>query len=227
MYAAENGYDVRGSRPFNDNVDVTYRVRENTWYGWPDFSRAFDPATDPKFDVPDALQPNKFRNNQPLPKNQLHFLIDHAASGLRAPDKSLIAGLHEINSSPSLLDVVPASFGGGFAGQLVVAEWGDLAPATTPLRNGPTGSRIVLVNPATRQVEPFVFNARPGPASAQGALGMGIERPFDVKFGPDGAMYIVDFGVARVNPADAGPGDDPYEFPPRTGVIWKVTRRGS
>jgi hypothetical protein len=33
-------------------------------------------------------------------------------------------------------------------------------------------------------------------------------------------MYIVDYGVARINPASEG---TPYEFPPETGVIWKVT----
>jgi len=33
-------------------------------------------------------------------------------------------------------------------------------------------------------------------------------------------MYIVDYGVARINPASEGA---PYEFPPSVGVIWKVT----
>ncbi len=49
---------------------------------------------------------------------------------------------------------------------------------------------------------------------------MGLERPFYVRFGPDAALYIVGFGVARINPASPG---TPYEFPPST-VIWKVTR---
>jgi hypothetical protein len=33
-------------------------------------------------------------------------------------------------------------------------------------------------------------------------------------------MYIVDYGVARINPASEG---GPYEFPPATGAIWKIT----
>jgi hypothetical protein len=53
---------------------------------------------------------------------------------------------------------------------------------------------------------------------------MGLERPYYVKCGPDGAMYIVDYGVARINPP--GPGT-PYEFPPNTGIAWKVSRTGS
>ncbi|MDQ3687288.1 MAG: sugar dehydrogenase, partial [Acidobacteriota bacterium] len=138
---------------------------------------------------------------------------------LAPPDPSLVLGLHEINSSPSLLDVAPASWG-DLAGQVFVAEWGDLAPATTPLRDGFAGFLVSRVDPATGQVVPFVRNQMRGPASAQGAQGQGVERPYDVKFGPDGAMYIVDYGIARVNPAREGQ----YEFPPFTGAIWKVTR---
>lgn len=49
---------------------------------------------------------------------------------------------------------------------------------------------------------------------------MGIERPGDVKFGPDGAMYIVDYGVTSVDQKL----EPPYNYVPRTGVIWRVTR---
>jgi hypothetical protein len=58
---------------------------------------------------------------------------------------------------------------------------------------------------------PFVRNVNRGPASAQGAQpGQGVERPYDVRFGPDGAMYVVDFGQVLVDPARPGPGT--YEF---------------
>jgi glucose/arabinose dehydrogenase len=223
LFAAVNGYDIRGSRSVNDEWDATYRIRQGAWYGWPDFSAAFEPVTDPKFDVPDAQQPAKLLNGQPLPMDQIHFVVDHAASGLTAPDASLIAGLHPVNSSPSGLDVAPASFGSAFADKLLIAEWGDLAPPTNPLRNDPVGSRIVMVDPATRRVVEFARNAKPGPASAQMAAGMGLERPYYVKFGPDGALYVVDYGVARINPASMG---TPYEFPEKTGAIWKISRTG-
>lgn len=223
MFAAVNGYDVRGSRPVNDVWDATYRVRAGTWYGWPDFSAALEPVTDPKFDSPDSLKAPVYVNGV-LQGKSLNFLIDHAASGLRAPDKSLVHGLHEINSSPSLVDVAPASWG-DLAGQVFTAEWGDLAPATTPLRDGFAGFIISRINPAVGQESiPFVRNEKRGPASAQDAAGKGIERPFGVRFGPDGAMYITDYGIARVNSVAAAKGDFPYEFPPETGVIWKVTK---
>ena len=60
MYAAVNGYDIRGSRPVRDDLDATYRIEEGAWYGWPDFSAAFAPLADPTFDVPNSLQPPAF-----------------------------------------------------------------------------------------------------------------------------------------------------------------------
>lgn len=222
MFAAVNGYDLRGSRPFNDKLDATYRVREGAWYGWPDFSAAFEPITDPKFDSPDALKAPRVVAGVPQGKTQ-DFVIDHMSSGLTRPDLALLYGRHPFNSSPSLIDVAPASWG-PLSGQVFTAEWGDLTPPTNPLGEGPTGYRISRIDPGTGVAVPFVRNVMPGPASAQGAPGMGLERPFDVKFGPDGAMYIVDYGIARINPARAAQGQVPYEFPPFTGVIWKVTR---
>jgi glucose/arabinose dehydrogenase len=217
MYASQNGYDVVPSRPVLDEFDPTYRVEEGTWYGWPDFSAALEPLTDPKFDAPDQLQAPIFVDGQMQEKN-LGFVIDHEASGLTPPDESLVLGLHEVNSSPSKLDVAPESWG-DMAGQVFVAEWGDLAWFTNALRDKPAGFQVSRIDPTTGQVEPFIRNVEPGPASAQEAMGQGIERPFDVKFGPDGAMYIVDYGVARINLARIAEGRLPYEFLPGTGTV--------
>ena len=220
MYAAENGYDVRGSRPVKDEIDATLRVDKGKWYGIPDFSAGREPLTSSKFEVPDSLQAMVVVNGVPQGKN-LDFVIDHAASGLTPPDPSTVVGKHEINSSPSLLDVAPASWG-SMAGHLFIAEWGDLAPPTNPLRGKkPAGSQIVKVNPVNGQLEPFVRNVHPGPASANGNTGKGLERPFDVKFGPDGAMYIVDYGVVEIDMSKSGP---PYVYKKGTGIIWKVSK---
>lgn len=218
MYAAQNGYDIRGSRPVQDMYDPMYRVREGEWYGVPDYSAALEPLTDPTFEPPDEQQAEVFVNGESQGKT-LGFVIDHAASRLDAPDKSLVLSLHEFNSSPSFFDVAPEVWG-ALAGDVFVAEWGDLAPPTNPLRGKqPAGYRVSRVDTATGAVVPFVRNQQPGPASMQGAHGQGIERPFDVKFGPDGAMYIVDYGVVTIN-MDKKP---PYAYQPGTGVIWKVT----
>ncbi len=106
------------------------------------------------------------------------------------------------------------------AGRIFVAEWGDLAPPTNPLRGKkPAGSQVVMVNPTNGQFESFIRNAQPGPASQQGIAGAGIERPFGLRFGPDGAMYIVDYGVVTIDMSKR----PPYTYQPGTGAVWKVT----
>jgi glucose/arabinose dehydrogenase len=212
MYAAENGYDVRGLRPVNDEIDASLKIKSDVfWYGVPDFSAGREPLTNPKFEAPEDLMAMVVIDGEEQGK-ELGFVINHEASGLTPPDRSVVLGRHEFNSSPSLLDVAPESWG-EWSGDVFVAEWGDLAPPTNPLR----GEN----NPASGSLEPFVRNRQPGPASTQGMPGEGIERPFDVKFGPDGAMYIVDYGVVDIN-MDKAP---PYVYRANTGAIWKVSKR--
>ena len=220
MYAAENGYDIRGNRPVKDYLDASLRIHEGMWYGIPDFSAGREPLTDPKFEVPDSLQAPIYIDGEFIGKD-LGFVIDHEASGLTPPDPSVVLGRHEFNSSPSMLDVAPASWG-QWADHVFIAEWGDLAPPTNPLRGEKPaiGYRVVSVDPTSGHLEPFVSNFGGGPASNQGLQGQGIERPFDVRFGPDGAMYIVDYGVVKIDMSKA----PPYDYQENTGVIWKISK---
>ncbi|WP_147294277.1 PQQ-dependent sugar dehydrogenase [Pontibacter diazotrophicus] len=220
MYAAENGYDIRGARPVKDYMDASLRIEQGKWYGVPDFSAERKPLDWELFEVPDNLQPMVFVNGEPVGK-ELDFVIDHQASGLTPPNPSVVLGKHEFNSSPSMMDVAPASWG-DMAGHVFIAEWGDLAPPTNPLRGqDPAGFQVVMVDPATGHLKPFVHNLLPGPASAQGGQGKGLDRPFDVQFGPDDAMYIVDYGVVEIDMSQA----PPYEYKPGTGAIWKVSKK--
>jgi glucose/arabinose dehydrogenase len=225
MYAAQNGYDIRGSRPVQDEYDPVYRVEEGTWYGVPDFSAALEPLTDPRFEPPEQYQAMVFVDGEPQGKT-LGFVIDHEASGLTPPDPSLVVSLHPFNSSPSMIDVAPEVWG-DFAGDLFVAEWGDLAPPTNPVRGkNPAGYRVVRVDPETGETMPFVRNAQPGPASAQNAQGQGLDRPFEVEFGPDDALYIVDYGVVVIDMSlKEQQNEPPYREMAGTGAIWKVTRQ--
>lgn len=244
LFIAENGYDVRGLRPVQDEFDATLRINPNApgrWYGFPDFSAAREPLTLDKFEVPDRLQApvvlvREDGSRQTLGKF-LDFVIDHAASGLSAPDRSLVAGLHQKHSSPSGIDVAPRDWG-ELAGDLFVAEWGDLTPPTNPLLTDfRAGIRIVRIDPNAPQTraQPFVQNRQQATASEMGAQGEALERPFDVKFGPDmdrpgqrrghseQAMYISDYGVVKIDFSSA----PPYRYVPNTGAIWRVTRRGA
>ena len=88
----------------------------------------------------------------------------------------------------------------GPRGDALVALSGDRAPFATSGRptKGPTGYKVARVNLDSRKVEDFIRNTRDLPASrlppdAKLIVDL-LERPIDVKFGPDGAMYILDFG---------------------------------
>ncbi|MEX1184184.1 MAG: sugar dehydrogenase [Gemmatimonadota bacterium] len=220
MFVTVNGTNVEGSRPIADEYDPTYRVREGQWYGHPDFSAALIQLDDARFSAPAAERARRLRGAAAVPDSlPPRLLIDHAASGLTAPDTSLVAALHDVNSSPSGIDVAPAVF--GFGDHLFVAEWGDYGSLTSPGREAPAGSQIVRIDPETREVVPFVRNRAGGPASGAGAAGQGMERPFNLRFAPDGSLYIVDYGVVRFDPANE---ESPVQFPPRTGAVWRVTR---
>ena len=225
LYAGENGYDLR-ERGVLDTLDASLRVTlrgdgdDIPWYGVPDFSAGREPLNTGRFDPPDSLQAPVFVGQERQAEKSLGFLIDHEASGLEPPSPDVVLGRHPFNSSPSLLDVAPSSFG-GLGGQVFVAEWGDLAPPTNPLRGPmPAGFRVVRVDPATGELTPFVRNQRPGPASGQPPAGEdGIERPFGVRFGPDGAMYVVDYGEVMIDFTQA----PPYQYQTNTGALWRVT----
>jgi hypothetical protein len=58
----------------------------------------------------------------------------------------------------------------------------------------------------------------------------GINRPVTARFGPDGALYLVDYGAVRdLGQADPDSAikigaDAPLVVIPHTGVIWKISR---
>jgi hypothetical protein len=76
-------------------------------YCWPDFTANFDPVTDEKYrPVKSTIAPVYIDGKRQ--ERKIYFLIENEASGLKQPDKSLILGLHEVNSSPSKPDIAPA-----------------------------------------------------------------------------------------------------------------------
>jgi hypothetical protein len=60
-----------------------------------------------------------------------------------------------------------------------------------------------------------------------------INRPTNIFFGPDGALYLVDYGAVRdfghsdPNAAFKNPADAPLVQIPHTGTIWRITKTGN
>jgi glucose/arabinose dehydrogenase len=200
LFATNNGMELRGSRPVQDDKDVLLRILQGTWYGWPDFSADLVPISDPRF-----LPAPEIMNRTGYP--ELSFVIDHATSnapsGLPTPSRDLLVyGVFPSLSGAAKLDFVPSdSAFRDFRYNAIVALSGDRAPFATSGQKlkAPVGYKVVRVDLENRRIEDFIRNTRDMPASRvprkdTSGASEALERPIDVKFGPDGKLYILDFG---------------------------------
>ncbi|MDP9175768.1 MAG: hypothetical protein M3O30_18155 [Planctomycetota bacterium] len=196
VYFTDQGMELRGTRPVSGDPDGLFRLVLNTWYGFPDYTRSLDPVSDQKFQpLPEMVEASGYPS--------VRYVIDHQASGLRDPDRRLLAGSFKPLSGASKMAIVPDSGPfRGYEGSIIVALWGDRAPFAThdiPLKKPYPGYKLVRVDPVSGEVHEFIYNTGGGPASG---LSFGrheaMERPIDAKFGPDGALYILDFGRVRM-----------------------------
>lgn len=198
LYAVDNAFDVRGSRPVFGSGDVLWRVEPGTWYGWPDFHGG-RPLTDAdQYQAPGEPPPGS-------------VLAEHPNA---PPEPTALLGVH--SSSNGMDFSRNPDF--GYAGQVFIAQFGDMAPGVGKVLS-PVGFKVVRVDVDSGVVYDFAVNRDPsGPASKTG-LG-GLERPVAVRFSPDGtALYVVDFGVMTT-------GEDGPEPRKGTGVLWRITRVG-
>jgi hypothetical protein len=227
LYATENGFDVRGSRPIANDREDLYLVKEGAWYGWPDFAFGM-PVTDERF-VPEGKSKPQFlmKEHPPVEKPILTF-----------PQHSSIA---KADFSP----------GGKFGhkGKLFVAFFGHMTPMTGEVsRHG--GHRVAMIDLATKEAETFFTGKhghhgegkakKPHPHGEHhgegksetaehgedhghhsGSLSAGPRRLLDVRFSPKGdALYVADFGGMVVTKQKVNP-------IPKSGVIWKIVRADS
>jgi glucose/arabinose dehydrogenase len=185
------GADGRSTRPITNDPDSVLRVREGAWYGWPDYAANLAPLSNPP-------------------------VIDLTASGLTAPDRANLVAATKPHAAICALAV--ASDGG-----ILVAEMGDFKPMTAK-DNERAGYQVERIDPGSGILAPYLRNRGPGDgtADAQPAstldLRNGFERPVDVRIGPDGLIYVLDFGAFIVS------GGEPKAFP-KTGKLFRIEKR--
>src|ERR1041385_1290021 len=197
LFATEHGMDERGARYVVDDPDDFYEIHEGEWYGWPDFASGIR-LDDPYWgEGGHGREPvlAEFPNPNP-PKPFASFQTHAAANGF------------DFCNNPEF----------GFDGDAFVACFGDLAPITTITKAvTPAGFKVVRVNMKTREVFDFAVNKMTGPASK--LYHGGFERPSHCQFGPDGNLYVVDFGVIHIAPERGA-----IRQQMDTGTLWRIRR---
>lgn len=249
LFVTENGEDERGARPVNNAPDRLHVAQQNPdgspdYHGWPDrfgfldsTQAVFNPIGGPGDDlcVPDPLNPPSLCT----PASLAMILSEDR------PVKPVLAGPPQQITAPVALepadvaavglDFVPNSFVHGVVGRgaALIAREGDFGFSAA---NGDpeAGHDIELVNfsgpaePLQLKQMRFAYNTTFEQAFVDGLRG--INRPVDLKFGPDDCAYLVDYGAVR-DFGQSDPGSkflDPLDAPlvqiPGTGVIWKICR---
>lgn len=196
LFASNNGYDIRGSRPIANAPDEFQLISENTWYGWPDYAGG-EPVTLERFKPDGGVQPEFLLACHPgIPRRPFASF---------APDSTIIG--FEFNPYTSF----------GSVGDAYIAEFGNVTPRTytaAALQYPAVGHKISKLDIKSGSVSTFAINRSGFPTAITHEGGFG--RPADIAFGPDEAMYIADMGTSTRDNLNA--------ILPNTGVIWKVTR---
>lgn len=198
LFATEHGADDRGARYVVGDLDDFYEIRQGAWYGWPDFASGIR-LDDPHWgEGGQGREPVLAHHPDPNPPRPwLSFEPHSAANGL------------DFSRDTDF----------GFVGDAFVALFGDLAPITTARMSVPAGFKVVRIDMQRRQVEDFAVNKRTGPASK--LLHGGLERPSHCAFGPDGALYVVDWGEIDIAPERGG-----IRMRKESGTLWRIRRTG-
>jgi len=199
LFATENEFDVRGSRPVWGTGDLLWEIHQGAWYGWPDYFAGVPIDNGDRFAAPRRSVPRRLLASQPgvVPRPVAKFGVHSSADGFDFCKAQAFAHI----------------------GDAFVAEFGDLAPLTGQVA-APVGFRLVRVEMQGGVIHPFAINRGKEDAPASRLHSGGLERPIAARFNPSGdSLYVVDFGVVLT---DRYGGVYPIE---NTGVVWRITRQ--
>jgi hypothetical protein len=246
ILVGEDGADERGARPSNNAPDAIHLGRQNPdgspdYHGWPD-RFGFLPSSQAVFN------PIGGSNDDvcPPPFNQQTCLANLQKAGdipiadvLASPPQQITAplALEGADSSFTGIDFVPDAFVRDPVrpGAVLYSLEGDFgfspSNATSPAPE--IGHEVKLINfnqvsgsPLALRIQNFARNSTSTGDQAFVTNTNGFNRPLNVRFGPDGCAYVVDYGAVRDLSADTHfvgpPANGPLVQIPGTGVIWKI-----
>jgi glucose/arabinose dehydrogenase len=247
---------ARPSNNAPDSLQLARQNADGTpdYHGWPDrygflpsSQAVFNPVGGPGDDLcdPDSANPPSLCT----PASLALILSEDVPirDVLAFPPQQITSPLaiEAADSSFTGIDFVPKAFVAGPVerGAALYALEGDFgfskANATAPAPE--VGHEVKLINfgqpgsgdddhqggkPLTLKIQRFAHNKEFEQSFVSGSSG--FNRPTNVKFGPDGCAYVVDYGAVRdfgQSDPDAKfitAGDGPLVQIPGTGVIWKI-----
>src|SRR6058998_1465135 len=209
LLVSENGEDERGARPTNNSPDRLQLAQQNPdgspdYHGWPDRFGFLD-STQALYNPVGGPGDDCVPCSKGMP-------VKHVLAFPPQPPVAPLA-LEPADVAAVGLDFVPESFAHGVVkrGAALVSREGDFGFSKA---NGTpeAGHDVELVNFSrpgeTLQLElsRFAFNKTFEQAFVSGIHG--INRPVDIKFGPDKCAYLVDYGAVR----DFGQSDAASKF---------------
>jgi glucose/arabinose dehydrogenase len=235
LLVTENGEDERGARPVNNSPDRLALAQQNRdgspdYHGWPD-----------RFGFLESTQALYNPVGGPGDDNPIAVVGKPVLPVLASPPQPITAplALEPADVAAVGLDFVPDSYAVGPVkkGAALISREGDFGFSKG---NGDpeAGHDIELVNfskpgdTLQLQQSKFAYNTTGDQAFTDPGV-HGINRPTDLKFGPDGCAYLVDYGAVR----DFGQSDPATQFVdpadaalvqiPGTGAIWKICATGN
>jgi hypothetical protein len=243
ILAAMDGADERGARPSNNAPDEFHLGRQNPdgspdYHGWPDrygglptsqvvynpIGGASDDVCPPPFDQSTCVANLKGAGDIPI------------GDVLAGPPQQITGPLANEGADSSFtgIDFVPDAFvtdpvKPGAALYSLEGDFGYSPPnATAPAPE--IGHEVKLINfnqvpgsPLALRIQNFARNSTGDQAFVTNING--FNRPTNIRFGPDGCAYVVDYGAVRDLGSDThfvGAANGQNVQIPGTGVIWKI-----
>ncbi len=249
LLVGEDGADERGARPSNgapENLQLAVPNPDGTpdYHGWPDWygflptsAAVYNPVGGPGDDLCDPDPTNL--PSTCTPASLMTILSEDVPIKpvLKFPPQEITSPLaiDAPDSSFTGIDFVPQSFvrgpvQPGAALYTLEGDFGFSASNGTP----ETGHEVKLINfsppgkPFELAISRFAHNDNFDQAFVSPNNVHGVNRPTNVRIGPDGCAWVVDYGAVRdfgQSGADSkfvGDGNGPLVQIPGTGVIWRI-----